>query len=254
LKNLKHNLGPGLSVEVDWFGGLPIAQLSAFTACSRDLETPYLVFSASLNEAISLRESGCLMQCFQSVVLTSALCERLTNPLENILHSLAEHCKEHGIMPSFAPLNPADFHTRRAHQSAQKSLLVGHLLMSPKARFFGKIHALRLMVGRLGGDFRSTAGDLAFRGVTADSAHLWTALDDGHFDLNTCLRESVVLLKCFLRVLPDGQLREFQKAVYSRNLVSDAAPAIVAVSVSDHRGTRRVRPGFLHDDKFVSLN
>ena len=41
-------------------------------------------------------------------------------------------------------------------------------------------------------------------------------LDKGHFDLNTCLRESIVLLKSFLVVLPDEQVTAFKAAINFR--------------------------------------
>jgi len=45
-------------------------------------------------------------------------------------------------------------------------------------------------------------------GDSAASAS-WLALDACHFDLNTCLRETLVLVKSFLVVLPEEQLDIF---------------------------------------------
>jgi len=42
---------------------------------------------------------------------------------------------------------------------------------------------------------------------------LWIGMDTGHFDLNTCLRESLIMLRCFLRVLPDSQVLDFEKTM-----------------------------------------
>ena len=41
----------------------------------------------------------------------------------------------------------------------------------------------------------------------------WGILDSSHYDLNTCLRESIVLLKCFLHALPAEQVTEFTAAL-----------------------------------------
>ena len=41
----------------------------------------------------------------------------------------------------------------------------------------------------------------------------WDMLDASHYDINTCLRESIVLLKCFLLALPEDQLLEFNSAL-----------------------------------------
>jgi len=38
-------------------------------------------------------------------------------------------------------------------------------------------------------------------------------VDAGHYDLNTCLREAIVVFKSFLIALPEDQLGAFQNAV-----------------------------------------
>ena len=50
-------------------------------------------------------------------------------------------------------------------------------------------------------------------------------MDAGHFDLNTCLRESMILLKCFLRVLPDEEIVDFEKTVSFRTVQPRSALA-----------------------------
>jgi hypothetical protein len=39
---------------------------------------------------------------------------------------------------------------------------------------------------------------------------LWRRLDACHFDLNTCLREAIVLLKSFLVALPESEVDGFE--------------------------------------------
>jgi len=46
-----------------------------------------------------------------------------------------------------------------------------------------------------------------------DAQAEWQAVDAAHYDLNTCLRESIVLLKSFLMALPDDELEPFQATV-----------------------------------------
>jgi hypothetical protein len=55
----------------------------------------------------------------------------------------------------------------------------------------------------------------------AKPAVLWAAMDAGHFDLNSCLRESMILPKCFLRVMPNQQLHAFQKTVASHMMLAN---------------------------------
>jgi hypothetical protein len=38
-------------------------------------------------------------------------------------------------------------------------------------------------------------------------------VDADHYDINTCLREAIVLLKSFLLVLPADQLETFQQTI-----------------------------------------
>jgi trans-aconitate methyltransferase len=42
-------------------------------------------------------------------------------------------------------------------------------------------------------------------------APFWECLDDCHFDLNTCLRETIVLLKSFLVAIPENELDGFEQ-------------------------------------------
>ena len=60
------------------FIGLPEARMQAFETYTKELEASYLMFSISLDEAISLHESSCLSNSFQVVGLTSELCGGLT--------------------------------------------------------------------------------------------------------------------------------------------------------------------------------
>jgi len=42
---------------------------------------------------------------------------------------------------------------------------------------------------------------------------MWEEVDSDHYDLNTCLRESIVMFKSFLVAMPEGQLGAFQDTV-----------------------------------------
>lgn len=206
---------PGTSVQADWCGWMPDAKLHAFHLYSNEFEACYVMLSVSLDEAIGLRESGLVRKSFQIVDVTPALCSRLTDRLQALLTSLNEHAKHYGIVPSVAPLNAANFKGARGQRSARVSSMLSRVLLSQRAQFLSKVTSLRDMVADLGVDFRDAAEDLA-AGATLDCTDLWVALDHGHFDLNTCFRETMVLLKCFLRVLPDDQLLPFQKTVESQ--------------------------------------
>ena len=205
----------GASVHTDWYGWMPDAKLNAFRVYSNDSEACYAMLSVSLDEAIGLRESGCLRKSFQVVEVTPALCSRLTDRLEGLLSSLDEHAKHYGIIPSIAPLDAANFRSARGQRSARMSSMLSRVLLSQRAQFLSKVTCLRDMVTDFDVDFREAAQHLA-GGTALNCAPLWLTLDHNHYDLNTSLRETMILLKCFLRALPDDQLLSFQKTVDTR--------------------------------------
>jgi hypothetical protein len=136
----------------------------------------------------------------------------LTEPLTGSLRSLCEHSKHYGTLPNTAPLDPANFQGQRDQRLARLSNLLSGVLLSHRQEFLHKVNTLAEMVEDLGKHFRMAADDLS-QGTTTDPEKMWQAVDTDHFDLNTCLREAIVLLKSFLVVLPVDQLGAFQKTV-----------------------------------------
>lgn len=207
------------SVQDDWSASLPQAKAHAFDSCVRQLETVYSMFSVSLNEALEFRRIGKSSQSCSAIFLVPALCVRLALPLEGLLHTLGEHAKHFGIIPNTAPLDAANFRGAREQRSARMSDLLSHVLLTQRSQFLNKIDTLEEMVLNLRKDFSEVAVDLG-NGASAQPSSDWRILDDAHFDLNTCLRESIVLLKSFFVVLPTDQLPVFQKSVDSLLLPS----------------------------------
>ena len=214
----------GRSVQADWYGWLPEAKMQLFQVYASEYEACYMMLSVSLNEAISLRESGYIRKSLQIIDVLPSLCGRLTDRLQGLLVSLDAHAKHYGIIPSVAPLQAGNFRGVRGQRSARMSAMLNRVLLSRRAQFLNKIASLRDMLLELGGDFQDTADDMV-NGVSLDGGRaLWVVLDDDHFDLNTCFRESMILLKCFLRVLPDDQLTPFQKTVSGQPSVVRPVP------------------------------
>jgi hypothetical protein len=202
---------PGVSVEVDWFGGLPEHHLEAFNLYSREMEASFYAFSIPLNEAIGLDGSGAVDRSLAPLVY--GLCERLTGLLRNVLDSLLKHASGYGTTPSVASLDPANFLGLRGQRSALTSALWHGAHLSQRVRFLNKIRTLRAMVAHLDGEICDATDELVFNGAAIEAAPLWAAIAAAHFDLNTCLQESLISLKCFLRVLPEDELRGFQKTM-----------------------------------------
>ena len=213
-------LSRGRCVQQDWRTSLPEEKALVFQEHERHLESLYNMFSVSLNEAIELKLAGFLVKAWSAIAMTSELCGRLTRPLTGTLRALHEHAKHYGTVPSAAPLNPDNYHGLKGQRSARMSGLLDRVLLSQRLQFLHKVNTLEEMVEDLDRDFRSVANDLA-GGLCPDPERGWREVDAGHYDLNTCLRETIVLFKSFLVVLPAGQLTDFEKAVHGQFELSD---------------------------------
>ena len=209
-------LSRGRSVQQDWRACLPVEKAQVFQEHERHLESLYNMFSVSLNEAIELKLAGLRAKALSAVSMTSQLCERLTRPLAGTLRALHDHAKHYGTVPNAAPLDPENYHGARGQRSALMSGLLDRVLFSHRLQFLHKVSTLQEMVEDLDREFRSTAEDLA-GGLCPDPERGWHEMDAGHYDLNTCLRETIVLFKSFLVVLPVAQLGDFEKTVYDQS-------------------------------------
>jgi hypothetical protein len=68
------------------------------------------------------------------------------------------------------------------------------------------------MVEELAEDYLLCAADLCDE-AAVDPGKMWELVNTYHYDLNTCLREAIVLLKSFLIVLPANQIGAFQQTI-----------------------------------------
>jgi hypothetical protein len=204
--------GRGTSVKDDWRARLPEEKLRVFTAYVRRLESTYSMLSVSLNEALALRHEGRLIMCCQAVNMTPNLCARLSDALASLIRVLSDHAKHYGTVPNAAPLDPQNFQTLKGQRSARMSGLLSKVLLSQRTQFLHKLGTLLEMVENLRKEYCVSAEELG-SGLSTDPVLLWNTIDAAHYDLNTCLRETIVLLKSFLRALPDDQLAMFQKSV-----------------------------------------
>jgi len=205
-------LARGPSVQADWRKWLPQEKAQVFLDLVQRLEKFYAMFSVSLNEAIELRREGSLFKSLTAIEISSELCTLFTAPLTGLLRALSRHAKHFGTIPNTAPLDPANYLGHRGQRSARISGLLNRVLLSQRLQFLHKVSTLEEMVEDVGKDFRFAAHGLA-AGIYIDPRRLWDEVDVGHYDLNTCYRETIVLLKSFMLVLPDDQLAAFQFTV-----------------------------------------
>lgn len=172
------------------------------------------MFSVTLNEAIHLHQAGFLIKSLQALSVCPSLCTRLTKPLTALLGAFNEHASHFGTTPNVAPLDPSNFESSRGQGCARISALLSRVLLTQRSTFLHKIGDLHELVEDLERDFCRCAEALVSRD-TDNSGRLWQATSLDHFDLNTCLRESFVLLKSFLRAIPEEQLSVFEGSVAS---------------------------------------
>jgi hypothetical protein len=199
-------------VQEDWSAWLPPVKAELFESCAHQFELFYRMFSVSLNEALELRRTGKSAHSCRAVFVMPALCARLAVPLERMLRILREHAKHFGVVPNTAPLDASNFRGAREQHTARMNDLLRHVLLTQRSQFLHKIDTLEEMVLSIRNEFQEVATDLGSGASEVPSAD-WRTIDDAHFDLNTCLREAIVVLKSFLLVLPNNQLGVFQKTI-----------------------------------------
>ena len=193
------------SVRHDWRAILPEAKAAFFEDHSRELENIYLMLSISLDEAFSFRRCGQTAKAFQAIGVAPELSSLLACRMSAVLHSLKQEARHFGVVPNLAPLDMANFRTDLGLRSARLNSLLSHVLLSERSQFLHKISTLEHIVEELTGSFIESAERLA-EGQTLNPSLSWQVLDRCHFDLNTCLRETVVLLKSLLLVLPEDRM------------------------------------------------
>lgn len=199
----------------DWRAWLPQSKSRLNEQFSKELETLYCIFSVSLDEALELRRAGSIAKAFELARVSQGVCRRFAQTLETLLTNLHQHAKHFGLVPNAAPLDPENFRGPRGQRTAKITSFLNRVLLSQRSRFIHKAATLRDLVSDLNDEFSKAADDLT-SGEHLENDAFWDTLDKDHFDLNTCLREAMVLLKSFLVVLPDEQVTAFETAVSVR--------------------------------------
>jgi len=202
-------------VRDDWCAWLPDEKSRVYESHTQNLEASYTMFSVSLDEALELRRTGHPAKSCQALFVTPALCNRLVEPLSALLRALAEHAKHYGTVPNAAPLDPSNYQSSRMQRAARMSALLSHVILSHRAQFLHKLSTLHEMVTDIGKDFADAVAELSDPPLD-DREAFWRTADSSHFDLNTCLREAVVLFKSFLVAIPAQELPGFERTYRSQ--------------------------------------
>ena len=221
------------SVSQDWRAPLSEQKSRTYLDTLRDLETSYAMFSVNLDETIGLRRQGRFGKAHQALSVTPTLCKRMAVTLLALLRAMLDHAKHFRVVPNLSPLDPDNFQQAKSRRAASFNGICSRIFLSQRSQFLHKISTLVELVENLNEAFCHAAEELGDPS-TLELEREWDILDASHYDLNTCLRESIVVLKCFLLALPDEQLLEFDAALRGAPLPS-SSPLLVPKRHLAHR-------------------
>jgi hypothetical protein len=208
---LKRKRGPvpaRRNVPEDWLAALPREKGHIFDAVVREWECSYAMMSVALDDALSLRTRGELVCARQQVSVAAQFVSRFAAVMIAACNTLADRARHVSDLPIVEPLKTQFFRGDTAQSAASWNGLLHHVLFGGRSRFFHKLRILSGTVEQLDQEFDQSAADIS-EGVSVQPSSAWKSLDAVHYDLNTCLREAEVVLKAFLRALPQEQLAGF---------------------------------------------
>lgn len=212
------------SVHASWICRLPGDRQQLFDQAVGALDASYTMMSITLDEAIRLRSQAQLVQAREQTGMCAQLSERLTVKLLHVLGAIQEQAKHLSQFPTVLPLARANFRHKGAREAASWQSAWHILLPSTRFRFSHKLRSLQTTVEGLSREFQENARDIADNTSTGPGES-WQALDHLHFDLNTCLREAIVVLKSFLRAAPQEIFLEFQQQLHGIRVAATEAAA-----------------------------
>jgi hypothetical protein len=197
------------TVRDEWLARLPAEKEALFRSSEARFESCYGILSVTLDEALSLRQQGDLGRACAEAGICNALYGNVVARLTEALAALQSHTRHYGTQPVVAPLEPDFFRGEASGRAAAWNTMLHHVLLSGRSRWFHKLQTLQEILACLGREFHDAASDLN-QGTSIAPAQQWELLEALHDDLNTCLREMVIMLKCFLRALPGEQVQPFR--------------------------------------------
>jgi hypothetical protein len=218
---IKKRASGARSVRDDWAAWLPTEKGRVFDGITGRWDTTYAMVGVSLNEAITLRGQAKLVRARLFVGNSAVLLERLAAELVSVLRIVEEHGRHFGTLTLVEPLNPDNFQGETAKRLATRNSLFHHFLLGERSRFFQKLRALSETVEELTAEFYKAAEDIA-EGTTIQPMPCWESLVSLHYDLNTCVQESRIVLKSFLHAIPEKELDRIRTKIGPRPPVTAA--------------------------------
>jgi hypothetical protein len=193
------------SVLDDWVAAMSREKCQLYEAVVRQWECSFAMVSVALDDAFALRASGELVCARQQVSVAAGLLGRFTPSLISLSDALSACGRRVARFPAVEPLHAEFFRGNTGQSAASRNRILHHVLFSDRSRFFHKLRILSLTLELLEREFEEATRDIS-NGLSVQPGDCWKLLDEIHFDVNTCLCESEVVLKSFLRVLPEDAL------------------------------------------------
>jgi hypothetical protein len=184
---------------------LPREKTLIFQTVVQRWECTYAMMSVALDDALSLRARGELVCARQQVSITANLFDRLASSLISFCEILSARGRDALSLPAVAPLNAKFFRGPTGQSAAAWNGILHRVLFGSRPRFFHKLRILSETIEHLEREFQDAAGDIS-TGLSVQPGDCWKTLDALHYDFSTCLRETEVLLKSFLKSVPLDQL------------------------------------------------
>ncbi|MGO9641888.1 MAG: hypothetical protein ACLP1Y_11365 [Candidatus Acidiferrales bacterium] len=203
------------TVTDDWLARLPSEPGRLYGATLDDLEDSYLIQSVTLNQAFVLCAEGRFEIARQCALTFGQLFDRLAQHLQGALCAMEEHGRHFGTLPNVHPLDPANFRSQAAQTVARLDNILGTRLFTARSRFFHKLSALGDALAEVQRESQLIAQECEDRDERSLEAicRLLEVLD---YDLNTCMQETVIVLKSFFCALPVEELASFREKLLKR--------------------------------------
>jgi hypothetical protein len=230
------------SVSDDWVASLPREKAQLFEAIVHRWECSFAMASVSLNEALSLRFRGELVRARQQVAVSAELLTRVAVALIDACQSISAHGRSTSSIPQVLPLNTEFFKGQTAQSAASWNELLHHILFADRSRFFQKLRILSETLENLVVEFQAETDELS-GALSIHPNESWEVLASHHYDFNTCMRETEILLKSFLRTLPVEQISAFTSEL-------DVTPSPEKL---DKIRSNRTRPSLPHKHRYASI-
>ncbi len=230
-------------VRAEWVSHLPGERQQLFRDVVVSLEATYTMMSVALDEAMRLRTSGRLVQARGQAGVCGELGERLARKVGIVARGMKEHGAHMSELPAVLPLTPDNFRHSEARLAAGLQWVLHKLMPNARLRFFHKLRVLETSVDGLARQFKATSREIADN-QSVEPTDAWQELDHLHYDLNTCLREAIVTIKCFLRGMSEEQFAVFQQQLRGipTTPAEEQAAKLVGTKSAQNLGAQLITP------------